>query len=96
MNATICQPQYSHLAGMREFYLTQNAYPTSINGDILLVRSHIAYWSGMDAAEYAIIKKSRGDSYRVYRSQHGQRIKDFVTVRIVDAYDHREGVTGWK
>ena len=89
----ICEAQFRHLPSMREFYSMLGVYPTSINGDIALVRSHIAYHSGSAKAESVIIKKSRGDTYRVYRSPRDKT--DFTTVRVINAYDHRAGVTGW-
>lgn len=72
---------------MRGLYAVHGCYPSSTNGDVLLIRSHIAYWSGQEAAERAVIKASRGHSYRVNGLQ---------VVRITDHYDHREGVTGWR
>ncbi len=87
MNEHICQPAYRHLHGMRAFFYSQvGVIATSENADIMLIRSHIAYWSSSDAAFRAVIKPSRGNSYRV----NGDTI-----VRIVDHYDHRDGVTGW-
>jgi len=53
----------------------------------MLIRSHIAYWGGTALAERAVIKPSRGHSYRVNGS---------VVVKISDHYDHREGITGWR
>jgi len=82
----ICQGQYWNLPNMREFYRANNVIPTSENADVMLIRSHIAYWSGNDAANRAVIKPSRGHSYRVN--------KDCI-VRIRDYYDHRDGITGW-
>jgi len=86
-SAHICQPAYRHLADMKAFYSTLGALATSTNADIVLIRSHIAYWSGEKAAERAVIKPSRGHSYRV----NGDTI-----VRIADHWDHREGVTGYR
>lgn len=87
MNEHICQPAYRHLPGMREFYREVRTIATSENADVMLIRSHIAYWSGTGTAERSVINPSRGHSYRV----NGDTI-----VRIRDHYDHREGVTGWK
>lgn len=67
---------------MREAYSLHSMIPTSTSADTYLIRSHIAYHCGSDAAERAIIKPSRGHSYKI----------DGVVVRIVDHYDHREGV----
>jgi hypothetical protein len=78
---------------MRALYSRLGCYPTSPNGDIALIRSHIAYWSGQVMADKVSIKASRGSSYRV--AKFGKHDKYDVIVRIADAYDHREGVTGW-
>lgn len=88
----ICQSGFNHLPGMREFYQQVKTIATSTNADTMLIRSHIAYWSGNAMAEAAIITASRGHSYRVKLD------RDFkgTIVKIVDHYDHREGVTGWK
>lgn len=83
----ICQPQHCGTGGMRALYDKLKVYPTSTNGDEILIRSHIAYWSGNGPAERVTIKASRGNSYRV----NGD-----VIVRITDHYDHREGVRGWR
>lgn len=82
----ICMQPFSCLPSMRELYRDAGVIPTSENADIILIRSHIAYWSGNERAERAEIKPSRGHSYRV----NGDRV-----VRIVDYYDHRLGITGW-
>lgn len=82
----LCQPQHRGLNGMRDLYAKLQVYATSDNGNTLLIRSHIAYWSGTAAAERATIKPSRGHSYRV----NGATI-----VRITDHHDHRNGVIGW-
>ncbi len=83
----LCQPEHAGLPrGMRDLYDRLGLIPTSTNADTVLIRSHIAYWSGSKEAERATIKPSRGHSYRVNGS---------VIVRIADHYDHRDGVTGW-
>jgi hypothetical protein len=82
----LLRPEHVGLAGMREFYAKTNTYATSTNGDTALIRSHIAYHSGIATAERATIKPSRGHSYRI----NGDHI-----VKITDHYDHRNGVTGW-
>lgn len=92
MKTHICLPEHSSLPGMRELYSQLRIYPSSPNGDEILIRSHIAYWSGPEAAERAIIKPSRGSSYRVNRDA----CNPGLVVRIVDYYDHREGVIGWR
>lgn len=86
MSEHICQAQYCGLGGMRNFYSALSLIPTSTNADTALIRSHIAYHSGSAAADRAVIKPSRGHSYRVNKD---------VIVRITDHYDHRNGVTGW-
>lgn len=78
---------------IRAAYLAQSCYPTSPNGDEMLIRWHIAYWSGFALADRVSIKPSRGNSYRV--AKFGTHGKDDVIVRVVDTYDHREGVQGW-
>jgi hypothetical protein len=93
VNAHICQPAYRHLNGMREFYSVLQCYPTSTNGDIALIRSHIAYHSSSAAAERAVIKPSRGHTYRVHAS--ARKGSYSLIVRITDPYDHRAGVHGW-
>ena len=85
--AHICEPHFCGLDGMRGMYAVCKVCPTSEHGDIMLIRSHIAYWGGAALAERAVIKPSRGHSYRVNGS---------VIVKISDHYDHREGVTGWR
>jgi hypothetical protein len=89
--AHICKPEFCHLPGMREFYQAVGTIPTSENADTALIRSHIAYWSGAKMAESAIITPSRGHSYRVKMDRD---FKGYI-VKIVDHYDHRDGVTGW-
>ena len=90
----LCQPEFAgNKDGMRSLYLKLNTYPTSINGDLLLIRSHIAYHSGDAMAQRVVIKKSRGDSYRVLSSALKGAYQHIVTV--TDPYDHRAGVHGW-
>lgn len=83
----ICKPEYSHLSSMQEFYRTVGVVATSTWADIMLIRSHIAYWSGSQEAERATITPSRGHSYRVNKE---------VVVKITNTYDHRDGVIGWR
>ena len=88
----ICQNAFNGVGDMRGAYERLGTLATSENGDIFLIRSHVAYWSGNKRAKYATIKPSRGHSYRVTElAGFGTRI-----VRIVNYYDHREGVQGWK
>ncbi len=82
----ICQDKHLGVGGMRSLYERLSMIPTSPNADAVLIRSHIAYHSGSVKAERATIAPSRGHSYRV----NGDTI-----VRIVNYYDHRNGVTGW-
>ena len=89
----LCQAEYCGLDGMREFYQAVQAYPTSPNGDVMLIRSHIAYHAGERAAQTASIRPSRGNSYRVAR--WGTHDKGDSIVRITDYYDHRNGVVGY-
>ena len=74
---------------MEDAYSFHSFCPTSTNGDVYLIRSHIAYHCGLRAASECTIKPSRGHSYRV-RCLHGA---DYL-VRISDHYDHRHGVVG--
>lgn len=90
MIAHLLQSEFNGLAGMRELYSLLRCYPTSTRGDMVLIRSHIAYHSGQDMAQRAVISASRGHSYKVEGTYVGK-----VTVRIVDYYDHRFGVVGW-
>lgn len=96
----ICQPAYAGLAGgMRELYDALGLLPTSTNADVVLIRSHIAYWSGSQVAERVSIRPSRGRSYRVSEERRRHlvgRLEKDVIVGISDHFDHREGVTGWK
>lgn len=92
MSAHICQKENSACNGMKEFYSKAHIIPTSTAGDTLLIRSHIAYWSGAKTAEAALIAPSRGNSYKVNGTIHG----DKIILKIVDYYDHREGIVGWK
>lgn len=85
-NDHLLRPGRPGIHDMRSFYADCGMLATSTNADIALIRSHIAYWSGHNEADRAVIKPSRGHSYRVNKD---------VIVRIVDHYDHREGVTGW-
>ena len=78
----------------REKYAAANCYPTSPNGDMMLILAHIRYWSGDRAAESASIKPSRGNSYRVAR--YGHHEKNDLIVRVTDPFDHRDGVTGYR
>lgn len=89
-NQHICLPQYAQM-NMHEFYRAIAAIPTSDYANVALIRSHIAYHAGQKMAERALIKPSRGHSYRV--SLHG-RNDDWKIVKIIDHYDHRDGVTG--
>jgi len=73
--------------GMHGLYNHLGIIPTSENADIVLIRSHIAYWAGSKKAERAEIKPSRGHSYKIDKT---------TVVRITDYYDHREGVVGFK
>ncbi len=61
----LCQDGYRSLNGIRELYDCLGMLPTSINADTVLIRSHVAYWSGHRAAESAKIAPSRVHSYRV-------------------------------
>ena len=82
-----------HLGTMREFYSAMSMYPTSDVGDVALVRSHIAYWAGEAMAQRCSIRRSRGHSLRV--APHGEHGKGDIIVRIVDHFDHRNGVVGF-
>ena len=73
---------------IRTAYDRCNYMPTSERADIYLIRSHIAYWCGHLAADRAVIHASRGHSYRI--DLNGTR----YIVRIVDYYDHRQGIVG--
>jgi hypothetical protein len=88
-HAHLCQPGFRSLSGMMALYERLALIPTSTVADTVLIRSHLAYWTGAKAAYQAKIKPSRGHSYRVTCQWRT------VIVRIVDHYDHREGVTGW-
>ena len=93
--AHICESHFCALNGMREFYGVLKVYPTSEHGDTMLIRSHIAYHSGNAVAERAMIRPSRGHSYRVNLYGHPDKSTDRI-VRIIDYYDHRDGVTGYR
>jgi hypothetical protein len=80
------------LHDMRAFYDHAKIYATSTNGDIALIRSHIAYHCGEKFAQLAAIKPSRGHSYRV--NMYGNFGRDDKIVKISDHYDHRDGVHG--
>ena len=81
------------LGTMKELYEQEKAYPSSDVGNELLIRSHIHYHAGQKFAERAVIKPSRGHSYKV--GLYGEnRSKDMKTLKITDYYDHRNGVTG--
>jgi hypothetical protein len=75
---------------MAEFYQKYRLIPASINADVALILSHIAYWSGCNEAARVTVAPSRGHSYQVKHPWDNDRI-----VRIKDYYDHREGVVGW-
>lgn len=77
---------------MRGYYRARGVYPTSTDGDTELIRSHVAYWAGLKAAERVSIKPSRGHSYRV--ALNGTHGSDDTIVRITDYYEHRYGVVG--
>lgn len=78
------------LGDMRAFYDANGMLATSTNADIALIRSHLAYWQGSRLAEQASIRPSRGHSYRVAR--YGRHDSSDQIARIVDYYDHRDGV----
>lgn len=82
----ICLPQFAMLNGMRAFYAANGMLATSENADVALIRSHIAYHAGNNVAERAVIKSSRGHSYRINHN---------TIVRITDHYNHRTGVQGY-
>ncbi len=90
LTAHICQDAFLGVGDMRGAYTRLGTLPTSTNGDTFLIRSHIAYHCGLREAEAAVIKPSRGHSYRVVDRYGTARI-----VRISDHYDHREGVQGF-
>jgi hypothetical protein len=92
-NPHICMSEYSMLPSMKEFYSLLNMLPTSTAADTVLIRSHIAYWSGHAKADRASIKPSRGCSYRI--ALYGKHDKHDTIVKIRDYYDHREGVVGY-
>jgi hypothetical protein len=87
----ICQPEFLGVGDMRGAYSRAGLLPTSTNADIFLIRSHIAYWTGSQAAERVTIRPSRGHTYRVT----GPYIGNALVIRITDHYDHRNGVDGW-
>ena len=78
---------------MREFYSAVGIYPTSDNGNIALVRSHVAYHCGNQKAERAVIKPSRGYTMRVNLYGKFDKASDII-LTIVDEYDHRSGIKG--
>lgn len=89
--AAICQTLQATTCGtMREYYDAAGLLPTSENADRALIRSWIAYWQGETKADNASIRASRGHSYRI--AYYGRHDKDDTIVRIVDHYDHRNGV----
>ena len=94
MKEHICMAGFTHLDGMKSFYDLVGVIPTSEIADVALIRSHIAYWAGAKKAEAASIRASRGHSYRV--AMWGHHDHSDLIVRIVDHYDHREGVTGFR
>lgn len=83
------QQEHRGVGDMKELYNKLKVYPTSENGDKALIRSHIAYHTGVKAADEAEITPSRGSSYRIKHLGRNQ------VVKITDPYDHREGVSGW-
>lgn len=76
-------------SGIRRHYDEARILATSAVADAALITWHVLYWSGRRPAAVA---RSRGSSYRVWELPSS----DPVTVRIVDHFDHREGVTGWR
>jgi len=80
------------IQGMGSLYEALGLLPASDAADIVLIRSHVAYWTGHAAAERCTINRSRGHSFRVT----GARADLDRVVHVVDHYDHREGVIGWK
>jgi hypothetical protein len=91
LNAHLCLPEFMGVpGGMRGLYDRLEMLPTSENADVVLIRSHIAYWAGNTAAARAVIWASRGHTYKV----SGVDYRTFV-VRVVNPYDHRDGVTGF-
>ena len=84
-----CQEGLRHLPGMKEVYKTLGVLATSTAADTVLIRSHIAYWSGNATAERAEIKSSRGHTYKVLDGQEKKIVK------ISNHYDHRDGIEGW-
>ena len=89
----ICQSEHNGIGGMRALYAKIGMIASSPEAMQVLVRSHIAYWSGAAAAERASIRQSRGYTLRV--APYGTHGKDDVMVRVIDDFDHRNGVTGW-
>lgn len=87
----LLRPEFLGIPGIRGAYSKLRLLPTSTNADVFLIRSHIAYWAGSREAERMTISPSRGHSYKI---QAGRGEK--MIVRIVDHFDHREGVVGWK
>lgn len=92
--AHICQDMFNGAGDMRAFYKILGVYPTSAVGDEILIRSHIAYHAGSVRAGQALVKVSRGHSYKVSLYGHTTRKQDWQIVRIKDYYDHRNGVIG--
>lgn len=89
----ICMNEFSHLAGMREFYSACNTIATSTNARELLVRSHIAYHAGQQFAERAVMRPGRGHSFRVNIYGRFDKRSDAI-VQFSDEFDHRVGVHG--
>ncbi len=91
-NPHICQQQFvgRTVGCMKDLYRVLGLLATSTCADIVLIRSHIAYWSGNQVASDAVIKTSRGHSYSV-TDRYGRK----VIVKIANYFDHRDGVTGW-
>src|SRR5258707_1079594 len=81
--AHICRPGYRHLAGMREFYHAVGIIATSETADVMLIRSHIAYWSGNATAERAVIKPSHGHSSRRRDRLEGLTMSDLHAGELV-------------
>lgn len=90
----LCTSEHSGLAGgMRELYGLHRVCATSEHADIMLIRSHVAYWSGIATAERLDIRPSRGHSYKLREPRSGAVV---AVCRVSDPFDHREGVTGWR
>lgn len=55
---------------MRAMYAKAQVYPTSTNGDVMLIRSHIAYHCGQAAAE--AIHNARSDAQGIVDGEDRQ------------------------